>query len=217
MGKLFSFKENSIPDNMLVGAVRGDSKSVETVLAACRELTKRQRLHFGKSLTDYSQSELADICDVVVFDCLGKFRLDSGCPFSAYVHQAVRNKFISMRNDSRRFVSIDQGWNDGGTECPDISSLEWESEYSVSRSEDRQHASLMLSTLFTRTPDVTQAESRLLVLMLEFFRNGVTPTNQMLAERLGISHQAASKTKNKAFRKFRETGARLKRQWNMAV
>lgn len=202
---------------MLIGAVRGDSKSVETVLAACRELTKRQRLHFGKSLTDYSQGELADICDVVVFDCLCKFRLDSGCPFSAYVCQAVRNKFISMLNDSRRFVSIDRGWNDGGTECPDISSLEWESEYSVSRSEDRQHASLMLFTLFTCTPDVTQAESRLLGLMLEFFRNGVTPTNQMLAERLGISHQAASKFKNKAFRKFRATFARLGSQWNMAV
>ena len=217
MGKLFSFKENSIPDNMLIGAIRGDSKSVETVLAACRELTKRQRLDFGKSLPDYSQGELAGICDVVVFDCLGKFRLDSGCPFSAYVRQALRNRFASMLNDSRRFVSIDRGWNDGGTERRSIASMEWDSEYSVSRGEDRRHASALLSALFTCTPDVNASEWRVLGLMLEFFRNGVTPTDQMLAERLGISHQAVSKAKNKVFRKFRETGARLKRQWNMAV
>ena len=201
----------------MISAVGGDSKSVKAVLEACRELTRRQCFDFGKSLSGYSQNELASLCDEVVFDCLRKFKLNSGCPFSAYVCQAVRNRFVSMLNDSRRFISIDRWWNDGETERNDIASLEWDSEYSVSRIEDRRHASALLSALFTCTPDVTASERRVLGLMLEFYRNGVSPTDQMISERLGISHQAVSKAKNKVFRKFRSTGARLKSRWNMAV
>lgn len=201
----------------MISAVGGDSKSVERVLKACQELTKNQRFNFAKSLSDYSQEDLTGICDTVVFDCLRKFKPDSGYSFSAYVFQAVRNRFVSMLNDSRRFISIDRWWNDGETERNDIASLEWDSEYSVSRIEDRRHASALLSALFTCTPDVTASERRVLGLMLEFYRNGVSPTDQMISERLGISHQAVSKAKNKVFRKFRSTGAHLKSRWNMAV
>lgn len=217
MGKLFSSKENSISDSTLISAVNGDSKSLSAVLNVCKELTKGQRLGFARSLRNYSQSELADVCDTVVFDCLGKFRIDSGCPFLAYVHKAVQNRLVSMLNDSRRFVSIDRDWNDSDKERGDVTTLEWDSEYSVSRDEDRRHAAFMLSALFFGTPGVTASERRVLRLMLEFLGNGVSPTDQMLAERLGVSHQAVSKAKNKAFRKFRETGACLRRQWNEAV
>ncbi len=215
MGKLFSFKSVNISDSTIFAAIHGDRKAQEKVIRDCTGLTAGLIKSFGRSLNTYSEKELTNIGMRVTFNCLHKFDPEKGTPFTAYVSSAVRKKFITMANEQKRFVSIDEGWDSEDRDEAGYDFTEYDSEYSSSRMEDRENASVRLKHLLEYT-DITPCERRVLDEMIKLTKEYISPTDEMIAKRLGISHQAVSKSRNKLFSKLRKTDKRLNRAWELA-
>ncbi len=215
MGKLFSFKSVSISDSTILAALHGDRKAQEKVIRDCTSLTAGLIKSFGRSLNTYSAEELTRIGMWVTFNCLRGFAPEKGTPFTAYVSSAVRKKFITMTNEQRRFVSIDEGWDSEDSDEARCDFTEYDSEYSTSRMEDRENASVRLKHLLEYT-DITPCERRVLDEMIKLTKEYISPTDEMIAERLGISHQAVSKSRKKLFSKLRKTDKRINRAWGFA-
>lgn len=215
MGKLFSFKPVSISDSTILAAQHGDFKAREKVIRDCTSLTTGLIKSIGKSLNTYSSEELTHIGMLVTLDCLDRFRPENGTPFTAYAYSAIRNKFITMINRQKRFVFIDEGWDNEDSNEARYDVIEHDSEYSSSRMEDRENAAVHLKHLLEYT-DITPCERRVLDEMIQLTKEYISPTDEMIAERLGISHQAVSKSRKKLFCKLRKTDKRLNRAWGLA-
>ena len=216
MRKLFSFKLISIADATIYAAKNGDSKALENVICDCARLTAGLIKRFGQTLNTYSVEELANIGKSVTFDCVNGFNPENGASFTAYVSSAIRKTFISMIDQHKRYVSIDEGWDreDKDEERHDF--IEYDSEYSPSRMEDRENAAVRLRHLLKYTPGIKPCERSVLDEMIRLLKDGVSPTDEMVAKRLGISHQAVSKSRNKLFDKLRKTDKVLNRTWGIA-
>jgi len=215
MGKLFSFKSVNISDSTILAAQHGDRKAQENVIRDCTSLTAGLIKSFGRSLNTYSEKELTNIGMRVTFNCLRGFDPQKGTPFTAYVSSAVRKKFITMTNEQSRFVSIDEGWDSEDSDEARHDFTEYDSEYSTSRMEDRENASVRLKHLLEYT-DITPCERRVLDEMIKLTKEYISPTDEMIAKRLGISHQAVSKSRKKLFSKLRKTDKRINRAWGLA-
>lgn len=216
MGKLFSFKPVSISDSTILAAQHGDFKAREKVIRDCTSLTTGLIKSIGKSLNTYSSEELTHIGMLVTLDCLDRFRPENGTPFTAYAFSAIRNKFITMINRQKRFVFIDEGWDRDDCDEVKYDFPEYDSEYSRSRMEERENATIRLKHLLKYTSGIKQCERCVLEEMIRLINIGVTPTDEMIAKRLGISHQAVSKSRNKLIAKLRKTDKFLNRTWGLA-
>ena len=82
--------------------------------------------------------------------------------------------------------------------------------------EDRENATIRLKHLLKHTSGIKQCERCVLEEMIRLINIGVTPTDEMIAKRLGISHQAVSKSRNKLIAKLRKTDKFLNRTWGLA-
>lgn len=216
MRKLFSFKLVSITDATINAAKNGDSKALENVINDCVGLTSGLIKGFGQTLNTYSVEELAHIGKSVTFNCVNGFNPEKGTSFTAYVNSAIRKKFISMIDRQKRYVSIDEGWNSEDSDVARDDFIEYDSEYSRSRMEDRGSAAVRLKYLLKYTRDITPCERCVLNELIRLMKNGVTsPTDEMVAQNLGISHQAVSKSRNKLFGKLRKTDKFLNRTWGI--
>lgn len=216
MRKLFSFKPIAISDSTLFAAQSGDTKAQECVIRDCVGLTAGPIKSFGQSLNTYSVKELTHIGMLVTLDCLKRFNPENGTPFTAYVHSAIRNKFITMIDQQKRYVSVDEGWDrDDHDEVKD-DFTDYDSDYSPARMEDRENAAVRLKYLLKYTHDIKPCERFVLNEMIRLMKNGVTPTDEMVAKQLGISHQAVSKSRNKLFGKLRKTDKVIKRFMGIA-
>lgn len=215
MGKLFSFKPVNIPDSIIFAALHGDRKAQENVIRDCTGLTAALIKSFGRSLNTYSAEELTNIGMRVTFNCLHRFDPENGTPFTAYVRSAIHKKFITMANEQKRFVSIDEGWDSEDRYEARYDFTEHDSEYSASRMEDRENAAVRLKHLLEYT-DITPCERRVLDEMIRLTKEYISPTDEMIAKRLGISHQAVSKSRKKLFSKLRKTDKRLNLAWELA-
>lgn len=215
MRKLFSFKSVSISDSTILAALHGDRKAQEKVIRDCTGLTAGLIKSFGRSLNTYSEKELTNIGMRVTFNCLHRFDPENGTPFTAYVSSAVRKKYITMTNEQKRFVSIDEGWDSEDSDEARHDFTEYDSEYSTSRMEDRENASVRLKHLLEYT-DITPCERRVLDEMIKLTKEYISPTDEMIAEHLGISHQAVSKSRKKLFSKLRKTDKRINQAWGLA-
>lgn len=215
MRKLFSFKSVNISDSTILAAQHGDRKAQENVIRDCTGLTAGLIKSFGRSLNTYSAEELTRIGMWVTFKCLSGFDPEKGTQFTAYVRSAIHKKFITMANEQKRFVSIDEGWDNEDSNEARYDVIEHDSEYSSSRMEDRENAAVHLRHLLEYT-DITPCERRVLDVMIRLTKAGISPTDEMIAERLGISHQAVSKSRKKLFCKLRKTDKRLNQAWGLA-
>ena len=215
MGKLFSFKSVNISDSTIFAALHGDRKAQENVIRDCTDLTAGLIKSFGRSLNTYSEKELTNIGMRVTFNCLHRFDPENGTPFTAYVRSAIHKKFITMANEQKRFVSIDEGWDSEDRYEARYDFTEHDSEYSASRMEDRENAAVRLKHLLEYT-DITPCERRVLDEMIRLTKEYISPTDEMIAKRLGISHQAVSKSRNKLIAKLRKTDKFLNRTWGLA-
>ena len=217
MKKLFFPQSVTIPDSTILAALNGDTKAQECVIRDCTGLTARLIKTFGRSLNTYSTKELAHIGRLVTFDCLGRFNPENGTPFTAYVYSAIRNMFITMTDRQKRYVSLDEGWDRDDNDEARHDFIEYDSEYSRSRMEDRENASVRLKHLLKYTRDITSCERDVLDELIRLMKNGISsPTDEMVAQSLGISHQAVSKSRKKLFDKLRKTDRVLKRAWGIA-
>lgn len=216
MRKLFSFQPANISDSTIFAAQNGDIKAKESVIRDCIRLAAGLIKSFGRSLNTYSVEELTHIGMLVTLDCLKGFDLNNGTPFTAYVFSAIRKKFITMANRQKRYVSIDEGWDSENHGESRYDFIEHDSEYSSSRMEDRESAAVRLKHLLKYTRDITPCERYVLDEMIRLLKDGVTPTDEMVAKRIGISHQAVSKSRNKLFGKLRKTDKVLNRVWGIA-
>jgi len=216
MRKLFSLKPVTIPDSTIFAAQNGDIKAQESVIRDCIGLTARLIKRFGQSLNTYSVDELTHIGMLVTLDCLSGFNPKNGTPFTAYVFSAIRNKFITMIDRQKRYISIDNGWDSDDSDEMKYDFLEYDSEYSRSRMEDRENAAVRLKHLLKYTSGIKQCERCVLEEMIRLINIGVTPTDEMVAKSLGISHQAVSKSRNKLIAKLRKTDKFLNRTWGLA-
>ena len=216
MGKLFSFKPVSISDSTILAAQHGDRKAQENVIRDCISLTTGLIKSFGRSLNTYSSEELTHIGMLATLECLDRFRPENGTPFTAYAFSAIRNKFITMINKQKRFVFIDEGWDSDDSDEVKQDFIEYDSEYSRSRMEDRENATVHLKHLLEYTQDITPCERRVFDEMIRLTKEYITPTDEMIAKRLGISHQAVSKSRNKLIAKLRKTDKFLNRTWGLA-
>ena len=215
MRKLFSFKSVNISDSTILAAQHGDRKAQENVIRDCTGLTAGLIKSFGRSLNTYSAEELTRIGMWVTFKCLSGFDPEKGTQFTAYVRSAIHKKFITMANEQKRFVSIDEGWDNEDSDEARHDFTEYDSEYSTSRMEDRENAAVHLRHLLEYT-DITPCERRVLDVMIRLTKAGISPTDEMIAKRLGISHQAVSKSRKKLFSKLRKTDKRLNQAWGLA-
>ena len=216
MRKLFSLKPVTIPDSTIFAAQNGDIKAQESVIRDCIGLTTGLIKRFGQSLNTYSADELTHIGMLVTLDCLSGFSPKNGTPFTAYVFSAIRNKFITMIDRQKRYISIDNGWDSDDSDKEKYDLPEYDSEYSHSRMEDRENAAVRLKHLLKYTRDIKPCERCVLDEMIRLINNDVTPTDKMVAESLGISHQAVSKSRNRLFAKLRNTDKFLKRNLRIA-
>ncbi len=216
MSKLFSSKSVSISDSTILAAQNGDFKAQEKVIRDCIGLTARLAKSFGISLRTYSADELKHIGMWVTYNCLGKFAPQKGTSFTAYVSSAIRNYFRTMTDRQKRIVSIDEGWDSEDHDEARYDFIESDSEYSSSRMEDRENAAVRLRYLLRYTTDISQCERKVLEEMIRLIKKDITPTDEMVAKNLGISHQAVSKSRNRLFAKLRNTDRLLKRTWSLA-
>ncbi len=216
MRKLFSFQPVTISDSTIFAAQNGDINAQESVIRDSIRLTTGLIKRFGQSLNTYSVDELTHIGMLVTLDCLKGFNLNNGTPFTAYVFSAISKKFITMANRQKRYVSIDEGWDSEDHDEARYDFIEHDSEYSSSRMEDRESAAARLKHLLKYTRDITPCERYVLDKMIRLMKDGVAPTDEMVAQRLGISHQAVSKSRNKLFGKLRKTDRILNRVWGIA-
>ena len=217
MKKLFFPQSVTIPESAILAALNGDTKAQECVIRDCAGLTARLIKSFSRSLNTYSAEELTHIGRLITFDCLGRFNPENGTPFTAYVYSAIRNMFITMTNRQKRYVSLDEGWDRDDSDEARHDFIEYDSEYSQSRMEDRENASVRLKHLLKYTRDITSCERDVLNELIRLLKNGVSsPTDEMVAQRLGISHQAVSKSRKKLFDKLRKTDRVLNRAWGIA-
>ena len=216
MRKLFSFKPVSISDSTIFAAQNGDSKAVENVITDCTGLTARLIRSFCQSLNTYSAEELTHIGMLVTHECLRGFNPEKGTSFTAYVSSAIRKKFITMTNRQKSYVSIDEGWDRDDSDEVKQDFIEYDSEYSRSRVEEREYAAVRLKHLLKYTQNIKPSERRVLEEMIRLINIGVTPNDEMVAKSLGISHQAVSKSRNKLIAKLRKTDKLLNRTWGLA-
>ncbi len=216
MGNLFTIKGDIVSDTTFVSALGDDSKSLQTVLESSCQFAGGTIRRFKKSLKEYSTDDLCDISKEVAYECIRGFNPESGSPFSAYFVKALKNRFMKMVSYSSRIVSIDAGWDSEGNEDYGVMSIEDDSEYSLSRIEERWYASARLSHLIAGTADITESERRVLGMIYILYKEGVKVNDRIVAGRLGISRQAVSKFRNSVFRKIRESEAGGKRGWNIA-
>lgn len=208
MKKLFSSKTDTDFTTILNAARNGDNHAMEVILDASERFAEPLIRSFSQSLDTHTHSDLAHIAKGITHNCIYNYNPDKGCSFKAYANEAIKNRFISMAERAKRIVSIDKGWDDeydnkGGFDMP-----EPDSEYSMSRQEERDHARYQIRILIYHTK-LSPCEARVINETRRLLENGMKPNDEIIARRLRISHQAVSKSRNSAFSKIRKTAARL--------